>query len=147
MAIIAILSSFIFMDVFRSKGNVALITTMDVLVTDLKKQQLKAMTGNTEGRITNDAYGVYFETNKYILFHGLTYDSSDISNFPVDLTDGDQFDLPNSLPQLIFTPVSGEIQSFDPDKNLVIKNTNTGSKKTIIFNKFGVIANILTNQP
>jgi len=132
------------MDVFRSKGNIALITTMDVLISDLKNQQSKAMTGNTEGRSTNAPYGVYFEQNKYVLFHGPNYTSNNSTNFEVSLDQGDQFSqikLPNS--QIVFALASGEIEPFDPAKNsLVIKNTNTGSEKTIIFNKFGVITDI-----
>ncbi len=144
MAIIAILSVFVFMDVFRSKGNVALITTMDVLITDLKNQQLKAMMGSTEGRSSHGAYGIYFEQGKYVLFHGPSYDSGDLTNFEVNLEQGDQFsqiNLPNS--SVIFASVNGEIESYDSLKNsLVIKNSNTGSERTIIFNKFGVITNI-----
>lgn len=133
------------MDVFRSKGNIALITTMDVLITDLKNQQLKAMTGNTEGRVTNDAYGVYFDqiNNKYVLFHGPNYDSNETTNFPVKLNEGDQFsqiNLPNS--QIVFASASGEVEPFDPNNNLVIENTNSRSVKTIKFNKFGVIESI-----
>lgn len=115
-----------------------------VLMADLKSQQMKAMLGDTEGRTSPDAYGVYFESNKYILFHGFSYVSSDPYNFPINL-DGDLHFSTIMFPSssIIFSPLSGETLGYVNGADTVtLQDDSTGRQKIIQINRLGVISNI-----
>lgn len=144
MCIVGLLSGVIVINLFRSKNYIALDSTINVLINDIKNQQLKTMVGATEGRINHDAYGIYFEQNKYTLFHGTTYQSSDPTNFSINLDNGvvfSQINLSNS--QIIFSAINGEIQSFNPTQNtLTLKNNYSKETKTLTINNYGVIISV-----
>jgi Tfp pilus assembly protein FimT len=119
-------------------------TTVDSLISDLKQQQLKAMTGNTEGRATSDSYGIHFNSNSYVLFHGTTYSSSDLTNFTVPLNGGLTFSsitLPGS--NLIFSQISGEVSGYSSGADtFTLKNGTINQQKTIRINRYGTIIQI-----
>lgn len=116
----------------------------DVLVNDLKSQQIKAMLGDTEGRVSPDAYGIYFEPARYILFHGISFSPSDSANFPINLEGSLQFiniNFPSS--SAIFLPLSGEMFGYASGQDTVtIQDTSTGEQKTFQINRLGIISNI-----
>ena len=91
IGIITILLSFVYFNLFSSQHRVILDSTIDVLINDLRNQQNKAMTGNTENRTTYDAYGIYFQSDKYILFHGPNFSSGDPANYVSNLNEGTAF--------------------------------------------------------
>lgn len=125
----------------RSQSN--LTATVDTLTADLKQQQLKAMAGDTEGRTSNDDYGIYFGTNSYTLFHG-TYSPSDPSNHTIQLGDNIQIStVLFSNSQILFLKNSGEISNFDPNNNTItLTDTINNRQKTITINRYGVITQI-----
>lgn len=127
-----------------TRSNVSLNTTISTLVSDLKSQQIKSMVGDTEGRATNDAYGIYFEQDKYTLFHGLLYSPSDPSNFSVKLDEPariSSIQLPSS--SIIFSLKSGDVVGFSPSQNsLTLQDSVTGEQKTIFINSYGVITSV-----
>ncbi len=141
MGIITILLSFSSLNLFKTKHNISLDTTLSVLISDLKYQQLKAMAGDTEGRLSHDAYGIRFYQNRYILFHSPTFSPTDNTNFTINLDNGVEFsniDLPNS--QIIFASASGEFGNFNQEQNtLVIKNSLSNDQKRITINRYGVV--------
>ena len=116
----------------------------DVLINDIKSQQMKAMLGDTERRASADAYGVYFEPDKYILFHGFVYNPSDTSNFAINLEGSLHFNtilFPSS--SIIFNPLSGKTVGYVSGQDtVVLKDSSTGKQKTIQINRLGVISNI-----
>jgi prepilin-type N-terminal cleavage/methylation domain-containing protein len=121
-----------------------LSTTVDVLVSDLKRQQLKAMNGYTEGRASHDHYGIHFETSRYVLFHGLVYSAADSTNIPVNLDNNIRISS-NSFPssQLIFTGVTGEVAGFSMGSNTItIENRTNSEHKVVTLNRYGVITSI-----
>lgn len=141
MGIITILLSFSSLNLFKIKHNISLDTTLSVLISDLKHQQLKAMAGDTEGRSSHDAYGVRFYQNHYILFHGADFSPTDSMNFTINLDNGVEFSNINlSDSQIIFASASGEFSDFNQEQNtFVIKNSLSNDQKTITINRYGVV--------
>lgn len=144
VGIIAVLSSFAFINLFNTKYTASFQTSIDTLITDFKQQQLKAMVGDTEGRGGSpDSYGIHFETNTYTLFHGTIFNQSDTSNFTIKLGDNIQILDDWNLQSIIFTALNGEVLIFNSSKNnFKIKNVLTQDQKTVTFNKFGIITSV-----
>ena len=117
---------------------------VNTIISDLKLQQIKAMTGATEGRSANDNYGIYFMTDRYILFHGSAYSAAEPTNFTIELPENIRVQSTafhgNSV---LFSKVSGEISGFTSGNNtIVIRETNLNSDKTITINRYGVITSV-----
>jgi len=143
MAIFAILAGLITINLVNTHHRVSLDTSVNTLLADLHEQQLKAMTGDTEGRMTTDPYGIVFGTNSYTLFHG-TYSPSASDNFTVSLGQQIQFGtvtFPSS--QIIFLKGSGEISGFSNGQNTItVEDTTDSNQKTITINRYGVVTGI-----
>lgn len=116
-------------------------STLLTIITDLKQQQQKAMSGDTEGRTTHDMYGLYFQNNSYTLFHGPTYNVGDTANFVLPLDTSLQFTnvtFPQS--RIIFASGSGEIVGYSAGSNTFsLKSIITNEQKTVTLNQYGVI--------
>lgn len=127
-----------------AQNSASLNTTVDTLISDIRNQQLKALTTDTQGRATTDNYGVYFETDNYVLFHGSIYSPADPSNYKIDY--GNQIQASNiSFPnsEIIFSKGNGEISGYTSGSNTItLLNTSTNQQKTIQFNQLGVITGI-----
>jgi len=114
------------------------------LVSDIKSQQFKAMMGETEGRTDSDNYGIYFYPDRYVLFHGSTFNSDDPTNFTVDLPE-DLAIASTTLTdnKVIFEKLSGEILGFVPGADSVtVKALNVNKDIVISLNRYGVITQI-----
>lgn len=114
------------------------------LVSDIKSQQFKAMMGETEGRADSDNYGIYFYADRYVLFHGSSFNPNDSTNFTVDLPEDlaiESVSFPNSV--IIFEKLSGEILGFVPGSDsLTIRALNVNKEIVITLNRYGVITQI-----
>ena len=120
------------------KQTASLSTTTQVLITDIKEQQLKAMNGESE-------QGVYFDVDqkKYTVFKGSTYDPANSTNFEIKL--GDQIivsDVDFIGRQLLFSASSGEINNFLAGNKIVLLNTASNEQRSIFFNKYGTIISL-----
>jgi len=134
LAIMLILLRLTTISLSSSQQKVSTTEAEQVLLTDLRQQQLKAMIGDTEGRSEQDAYGVHFDLNQYVLFHG-TYTPADPANFTVDLNQGLQFNPAGT--DIIFQRISGEIPVSSISVDL--ENTTNGETKIMVINKYGVV--------
>lgn len=134
MGILAIIFTFTTPNLIHFQRKSALNTTIDTLLTDLKNQQIKAMVGDTQGTEVISDYGVYFETSRYVLFRGSSYDPTDITNFPVNLDTSLQF---TSTTSIIFSKGSGEVGSLPI--SVVLDDTTNADQKTIETNVYGAI--------
>jgi prepilin-type N-terminal cleavage/methylation domain-containing protein len=140
MGIIAILFGFVSINLIRLQRYSSLTTTVDTLVSDLNSQQNKAMTLDTEGRGTNDDYGIYFETSRYTLFHGSVYPPLDASNFIINLDPSLTFSsitFPSS--SVIFSKGSGETGLVNGSNTTTLTDSTNGEQKIINVNKYGSI--------
>ncbi len=134
-SIIVTLLGFITISLVRSQQGASLTSVEEILLADLKQQQLKAMIGDTEGRPTSDPYGIHFDSNKYVLFHG-TYSAEDASNSVINLDSNMQFNNPNF--DVIFSKLSGTASA-----TIIELKDNTNSKlKRVHLNTLGIITQV-----
>lgn len=134
---IVTLLGFITINLVRSQQTASLTSTEEILVVDLKQQQLKSMIGDTEGRITADLYGIHFDSNRYVTFHGSVYSPFDTSNSAINLESNMQFNNPGF--NVIFEKVTGEISA----PTIIELQDNTNSKlKRIHLNVFGTVTQV-----
>jgi len=140
----AILLSIASVSLFSSKGKASLTTSVTSLVSDLHLQQIKAMSGDGEGRAANDNYGVYFGQNTYTLFHGSTHTPSHPDNLVIEAGDNIEFTsimFPQSL--ISYASGSGEFVNFSANSNTVVVNDLvSGQQKTITINKLGIVESV-----
>ncbi|MFH1832605.1 MAG: hypothetical protein ABH816_00360 [Candidatus Levyibacteriota bacterium] len=140
----AIIFGLITFNLLRAQYSSSLNGQFLKFVADVREQQLKAMIGDTEGRSQSDDYGVRFEANRYILFHGSSYNANDPTNFIIYLDQNLEFSS-TSLPgeTIVFNKGSGEIAGFISGQNtLTLKNIQDNEQKTLTFNKYGVISGV-----
>lgn len=136
-AIAGLLLSFVFINTVKPQSTTALTSGVNVLISDLRLQQLKSMAGET-GILEASPSGVFFGSTSYTLFSGGNYSPLNPDNFTVTLGKGLRFSsvsLPNSEVQ--FATGSGEIVSFTPESDSVTIQWNNGVSKTIKLNRYG----------
>ena len=143
VAIFLSLISLIIVNLLNFRSSASVNTSLYTFITDLKNQQIKAMTGDTEGRGIPDTYSIYIEPTRYTLFHGVNYSFSDPTNFVVSAPSDYQLTTSFGSNKIIFASGSGEINSFVSGQNSIIfTNISTGQQKTIQINKYGVVVSI-----
>jgi prepilin-type N-terminal cleavage/methylation domain-containing protein len=133
MGIFAIIASLTTLSLSNSQHSSYLNTSVSTLVTDLKRQQLKAMIGDTEGRLVRSPYGIHFESARYTLFHD-TYSATDAENFIVNLDGTLNF---TTLGDVNFAKGSGESSGLS---TITIRDSVTGKQKSLTLNLLGVIS-------
>lgn len=134
-SIIVTLLGFITISLVRSQQGTSLTSVAEILLVDLKQQQLKSMIGDTEGRLNSDTYGIHFDQAKYTLFHG-AYLDGEASNSVINLDANMQFNSPNF--DVVFSKLSGTTSAV-----IIELQDNTNSKlKRIYLNSLGVITQV-----
>lgn len=138
LGIVLILFAIILFNLRGTQQNISVSATQNSLVSDLRSQQLKTMAGSIGGS-TSDDFGIHFMTDRYILFHGPSYNSSDTSNHEVMLTPGVKV-LSTTLPSntALFSKTSGELEDYTPSNNSIILKSNS-EQKTMTLNRYGVV--------
>ncbi len=112
---------------------------LEVLNSQLRQQQLKAMAGAGESESRSD-FGVYFSSNAYTLFSGEAYDPAAANNFVLEVEEPNQLQTTFNNQQVVFLAGSGEVANFNQTNNTItIRNTVTQEEKVITINRYGVI--------
>jgi prepilin-type N-terminal cleavage/methylation domain-containing protein len=141
MSIMALLLSLITINLASSSSKASLQSTIALLITDLKQQQIKAMVGDTENSGTAASYGVFFDSSEYVLFKGSSYDANDENNFHISYGDGvvlDTVTFPNN--SVIFSRIDGEVIGYGANTNAIsLLQTGSQESRTLEINKIGVI--------
>lgn len=143
MAIISIIAAYLTVNLLTVQYRASSNTTIIQLISDLKGQQLKSLAGDVPSGIASSPHGVFFESNRYILFQGDPYNPNDPANFPVSI--GGVLSLSNAFPgaTLIFQRVSGQVKNYTAGSNTItIQNTATGERKTLTLNKYGTVVSV-----
>lgn len=109
MSIIATLIGLATISLANTQQRASLNNSVQVFISDIRQQQIKAMVGDTQEGATSDSYGIHTDSNKYVLFKGTSYDPVASSNFIVDLSSNIQFLFPGS--DIIFYKVSGRLRT------------------------------------
>ena len=138
MSIFAIITSIASVSLLNTQHKASINASTTVLVTDFRQQQIKAMTGDTEGRPSGNRYGVHFETDKYVLFNG-TYTAGESSNFEVPLEGTLSFTGITGDGNIIFEQGSGELLGTS---GVTIQDSLNNDQKVIQLNNFGVVTDV-----
>lgn len=139
IAIFSILIGFSLTNLPKTQRTISVLSSVNILLSDMRLQQIKAMSGDTQATGVVSSYGIYFGTNSYTLFRGTSYSAGDTTNVVVNLDTGLQIATPNAT--LVFTKGSGTVAGFvaNGTNTFAIKNPQTGEKKTITTNQYGVV--------
>lgn len=139
MGIVAILAGLASVNLVRPQTNASLGANTDVLEADLKNQQLKSMAGETGAASTAQAHGIYFQSDRYIIFKGNTYSAGDSENFTVMYETGvtGSTTLPSS--QVVFNKGDGDVSGFTAGSNTVTLTNNSGDSRVLTLNRYGAI--------
>lgn len=143
LGITFIIFGFITINMVNFQQKTSVNTTIDTLISEIKNQQTKAMTGaGTNG--SGNSYGIYYQADRYVLFSGSSYSSGDPSNFTVMLDSNNSFTnitFPSNT--IVFLQRSGELNGFINGSNTItLKNSEGLNDKTVTLNKYGVIVSI-----
>lgn len=127
------------------QSSTSINSAVDELNPELRQQQMKAIQGDTEGRSTNDNYGIHFDATQYVLYHGVSYDPTDVDNIVIPIKNNIQI-FSTSFPSnnILFASVSGEIANYIPGSNTVVLRdvNNTSLTKTLQINRYGIITQV-----
>ncbi len=141
LGVLATLMAFASINVLQLQRHTHVQTVVTTLATDLYEQRQKSMTGDTQGRATSDSYGIFFETDRYVLFHGTSYATASADNVAIAVPSPIQISgtsLPGST--IIFTKGSGEISGFSSGaSSITLANTANTEQVTLTLNKYGTI--------
>lgn len=144
MLFFSLLYGLISVNLVSTKQRATLSTILTTLFTDLRQQQIKAMTADTSGSGQTENFGLYFETNRYILFRGSSYVPTHSSNFAVNLGNNLEFtNIAFSGSQIVFAKGSGEVVNFTAGTNsIALRDSITSVQKTITMNRYGVVTTV-----
>jgi type II secretory pathway pseudopilin PulG len=140
MGITSLLLGIITINLVKVQHNTSISGAVDTLLADMKGQQIKAMSGASVNSASGDSYGVSFQGNKYVLFHGTT-DPNDSTDFSVPLDTSITVSISPSNP-LVFSQLSGEVCSSTCQYTITLTNTAGNETKIITVNRYGVVTNI-----
>lgn len=144
MGLSSVLFGFIIFNLVRFQGSSSQQSNTDLLVSDIKNQQFKAMIGGTEGRTDSDNYGIYFYSDRYVLYHGVNFDPNDPDNFTVNLPDDlelQSISFPNNT--ILFMKLSGDVSDYvQGSDSFTVRALNINRDFIITLNRYGVITGI-----
>jgi len=142
MAIISIYFGLSSINLIKIQRSSSIEAAKNLLVADLRQQQIRAMSGDTGTGTSSQDYGIHFSSNSYILFEGSDYVEEKPSNFTINLDPSLSFssiDFPSST--VIFKKGSGEVADFVSGSAVsILDSTNTDSR-VISINYLGVTDN------
>lgn len=140
MAIIGIFTRLITLNLFRGLQHTSLAVSRDTLISDIRKQQFRAMHGDIEDPGVYIDYSIRFEQDRYILFPGIVYDAENPDNDTILLDPILQFtaiDLP--LSTITFARLSGDIREFNSTLHTItIANVQTDEQYRLNMNARGI---------
>lgn len=143
LGITLIIFGFITINMVNFQQKTSINTTIDTMISEIKNQQTKAMTG-TGSNGSGNSYGIYYQSDRYVLFTGSSYSSTNSSNFTVMLDPNISF-TNTTFPSdsIVFLHRSGELDGFINGNNTIKLKENQGlNEKTITLNKYGVIVSV-----
>lgn len=141
MALFAALAGLIGINLMKPQSTASVAAAADMLVSDLRAQQARAMAGESGSGAAPAAQGLRFTDNSgnYEQFKGTSYDAGDADNFNQQI-DG-PIELSTSFPGdvVVFLQRSGEVAGWaNGQSTITIHNTSSNESKTITLNRYGV---------
>lgn len=120
------------------RGDSLLAATREV-IGGIHEAHTNTISGRSFDGQQPSSFGIYFQTNYYVLFSGASYDVNDTNNAQTDLPTGITFSQ-ISVPQntIVFSKVTGSVTNFDPVQNFVIlQDSNTLETRQITITSVG----------
>lgn len=138
MGLMAVMMGLVIINLGKPQSEAGVAAAVAALKADMREQQTRAMAGESGDGVGANAWGVHFESNRYVLFHGASYSANDSGNFEVDLGPG--VAASTSLPSgtLVYEPRSGEISGWTDGQNTVTLTHPAGDTETLVFNRYGI---------
>lgn len=134
LGITSIIFALVTINLISSSQKASVASYVSILITDTRQQQLKAMMGDGGVGSTPSNYGVYFQTNSYVLFKGASYVPGNSENLVVTLPSTLRFATPSAT--FIFSQLSGQLPIASSQ---AILDTTNGRSEEIQLNKYGVV--------
>ncbi len=125
------------LNLLQARQQASINTTIATLVSDLRAQQLKAMTGETQTTGVSDSYGVHFDQGQYVLFKGTTYATASATNQTIPLDNSLQFTTTSI--DMIFTKPSGQLSGSN---SATLYDITAKAQKKVNLNSLGVVVSI-----
>lgn len=141
IGIIGTLFGMITVSLLRAQHTASISAVADQLVSDMRAQQTKAMSGTHDTNGNPNSYGVHVTSSSYMLFQGTT-DPSDQTDYTVSPT-GVTFstNLPSNI--VDFQERSGEFSGYvSGPYTITITSAYGTEQKVITVNRYGVITSI-----
>ncbi|HSE29245.1 MAG TPA: type II secretion system protein [Candidatus Saccharimonadales bacterium] len=137
MALLAILVGLAAVNIIGSQRQIVSDSAVNMLIADLRSQQIKSMMGDDDGGSTAQSYGVLFEANSYTLFSGSSYSPSNPTNFQVQV---EGLSLSSTFPSntLIFAKASGEVSGYNASQDTITFTNSVGDQTVVEVNLYGV---------
>jgi prepilin-type N-terminal cleavage/methylation domain-containing protein len=140
MSLSAVLLAMTTINLVRPQASASITSTVEKLVADIKAQQLRAMSGDSDTASSAQPYGIYVQSGQYTLFKGSAYSGADTDNFVVSSGSGVTLSTTFATTQVVFAKGTGDVNSFNASANTItITNSISGQTKTITINRYGVI--------
>ncbi len=144
MAIMVILLAIPGVNIIRPQSTASVDGIAEILMTDLRQQQTKAMLGESDGG-SPAPYGIYFDltdkiNERYVLFKN-SYDPTNPANFEVKIDNkNNNIDVellhPAGQTQILFDRQSGELGTNSVD-SIQISDPATRITRIIDINQYG----------
>lgn len=140
MGIAAILLGLSFFNISNLIPRANITATVINVVTEMRTQQHKAMTGIMENSSLTKDYAIYFTGNSYTIFQGITYAMDNPTNYVIELPAAMEFtDITFPDNTLVFTAPGGDVLNHtESTDTITIRHTSTGEEKTIELNRYGI---------
>lgn len=140
LGVLGTLIAFSSVNLVKYQTTNLLQTTLSTVAADIQNQRLKSMNGDTQGRVTTDAYGVYIQSSSYTLFRGASYVAETSGNVTIPMASPMVLSTTFPSNQFVYSKGTGEIASFDSARNTItVRNATTNEQIVLTFNRYGTI--------
>lgn len=124
----------------RAVNTTSLTKIADILVADIKSQQLKAMLSDGGSDNTPEPFGIFIQSNQYTLFKNASYVAGNADNFVISIPSPVSLSTTFASSQLVFSRNSGDVSGFSAVANTItITDTAANSTVTLTINRYGAI--------
>lgn len=139
LAIMAVLTSIGTITLSNLIPKANLFTTSDILLAEIRHQQLRAMNHEKNSDELASDYGIYLQENQYTLFSGNVYNADDPNNLVTEIESSLQLNTTFPDQVIVFAQGSGEIIDFIENQNTInLVDINFGQTESLTFNFYGV---------
>jgi prepilin-type N-terminal cleavage/methylation domain-containing protein len=135
IGIIAVLIGLSTINLGKAQTTASLSSTVSTLLSDLRNEQILAMTGDMGSTTSQQPHGIYVQSTSYTLFADASYNSSDTANYTVNVSP-DTLSTTFPSDQVVYNVGDGSVANFSSGNN-TITITDNGASQTITINRFG----------